>query len=124
MDNFRIKIQDFFNKKWRNSRKAREQLSLSANLFTLQVEYERVYGVKMSTSQICEMLICGELERAEKLPDYCGVYTNSNIVKLRCKYELVKINTETNSVELDENFNEIQEDDESYGDAINQGFNT
>ena len=129
MDNFRIKIQDFFNKKWLKSRKRQEKLSLSANMDCLHDEYKRAYNVKMSASQICEMLIIDEIERIKSLPDYCGIYSGSNLVRLKCEYKLVENCANLKSVELDENFNEIHdeilEDDEDFdcGNAFENGFN-
>lgn len=53
-------------------------------------EYERVYGIKMSQSQIVEMLVQQEFDRVKPLQNYDGIYLKSNISKLKTEYTLIK----------------------------------
>lgn len=91
MDNFRIKIRDFFNEKWLKSEKKNHEFRLSNNLNYLKREYSRCFCTEMSGSQLIEFLIDNELEKINKLPNYLGDYSSSKITNLKDEYKLNKV---------------------------------
>jgi hypothetical protein len=90
MDDFRITIKEFFNRKWLTSSKVKRSLTLSENIIKLIEEYNRIYGTRMSQSQIVEFLISQRLNEVKHLPDYEGIYLRSNTSKLKTEFRLIK----------------------------------
>lgn len=90
MDEFRIKIINFFNTSWLKSIKSKYLLYLSPNIGELRFHYNRVFGTQMSVSQVCEFLIEQELERIKEMPNYSGEYLDTNLTKVRTETVLIK----------------------------------
>lgn len=90
MDKKREEIRDFFNKKWLKEEKSIFNLSLSRKLYNVLCEYERIYNVRLSRSQLVEMLLSEESDKIKYLPNYSGQYIPSDISRLKTEYKLVK----------------------------------
>ena len=90
MDEIKIKIVNFFNDFWIKSIKSKYLLYLTTNVGELRFEYDRVFGVKLSTSQIVELLIKEELEKVKEKPSYSGKYHDINLTKVRSRTNLIK----------------------------------
>lgn len=90
-DNFRIKLKDWFNFRWRGKPKFEYKLNYTSQIDDLIKLYERIYSTKMSRSQIVNFLIHKEIEEKAFEPTYEGDFSKSNIARLKDTYILTKV---------------------------------
>ena len=96
MDAWRGKITKFFNETWlfkdRNIKSNRKPvlISIAPSTQKLLDEYLRVYGIILSKSQIHEFLVLNEIEKIKDMPNYYGIYLNSNLTRLKVHFSEVK----------------------------------